>query len=127
MLFLGYFELGCLFRDKHLAAETNTTVTCICGQTPSIFCLTSMLGSHVQTDNLVYDKHMRLVRSLPVGASRNGQDRDHVVELCDEVVKDGHSCLIFCPTKKNCEVGAHLLSKKISPTFPGVTFLRELS
>jgi replicative superfamily II helicase len=79
--------------------------------------LTSMLGAHMQTDNLVYDKHMRLVRSLPVGASRNGQDRDHVVELCNEVVKDGHSCLIFCPTKKNCEVGGPFLIKKISVYF----------
>ena len=60
----------------------------------------------MQTDNKLFDKHMRLVRELPVGASRGGQDRDHVVELCDEVVRDGHSCLIFCATKKNCEVRA---------------------
>jgi hypothetical protein len=30
-------------------------------------------------------------------------DEDHVVPLCIETIRDGHSILIFCPTKNWCE------------------------
>ena len=30
-------------------------------------------------------------------------DDDHVVPLCIETIREGHSILIFCPTKNWCE------------------------
>lgn len=37
------------------------------------------------------------------------RDPDQIVALVQEVVPQ-HSCLVFCPTKKNCENVAELLS-----------------
>ena len=37
-------------------------------------------------------------------------DPDHLVGLALEVIPE-HSCLIFCPTKKNCENVASLICK----------------
>jgi hypothetical protein len=43
----------------------------------------------------------------------NRVDPDHLLGLVTEVIPD-HSCLIFCPTKKNCENVALMLSKLIA-------------
>lgn len=40
-------------------------------------------------------------------------DVDHLAALVLEVVPD-HSCLVFCPTKKNCENVARLVCKFMS-------------
>ena len=47
---------------------------------------------------------------LQYDTTKQSQDPDHLAALALEVVPD-HSCLIFCPTKKNCENVAMLLCK----------------
>ncbi|KAK2818515.1 hypothetical protein Q5P01_024076 [Channa striata] len=43
-------------------------------------------------------------------------DPDHVVALVTEVIP-GHSCLVFCPTKKNCENVAGMICKYLKEGF----------
>ncbi|KEH16134.1 DNA polymerase theta-like protein [Medicago truncatula] len=52
---------------------------------------------------------MELSRTIPKGADLGGKDPDHVVELCNEVVQEGQSVLIFCSSRKGCEsTGRHV-------------------
>ncbi|XP_078455497.1 helicase POLQ-like isoform X2 [Lampetra planeri] len=43
-------------------------------------------------------------------------DPDHIVALVTEVIP-AHSCLVFCPTKKNCENVAEMICKYLAKTF----------
>ncbi|GCB64834.1 hypothetical protein scyTo_0014815, partial [Scyliorhinus torazame] len=43
-------------------------------------------------------------------------DPDHVIALVTEVIPE-HSCLVFCPTKKNCENVSKMLCKYLSKSF----------
>lgn len=75
------------------------------------------LEEFIKVGNTVYDKRMEPVRTIRKSADLGGKDPDHVVELCNEVVQDGHSVLIFCSSRKGCEstarhVATHL--KKFS-------------
>uniref|UniRef100_S4RI36 Helicase, POLQ like n=1 Tax=Petromyzon marinus TaxID=7757 RepID=S4RI36_PETMA len=42
-------------------------------------------------------------------------DPDHIVALVTEVIP-AHSCLVFCPTKKNCENVAEMICKYLAKT-----------
>uniref|UniRef100_A0A673KC66 DNA polymerase theta n=1 Tax=Sinocyclocheilus rhinocerous TaxID=307959 RepID=A0A673KC66_9TELE len=50
----------------------------------------------------VYDGSMNLVRQFTPALPVKGDD-DHIVGLCFETVQDGHSALLFCPSKNWCE------------------------
>ncbi|XP_043076751.1 DNA polymerase theta [Puntigrus tetrazona] len=50
----------------------------------------------------VYDGSMNLVRQFTPALPVKGDD-DHIVSLCFETVQDGHSALLFCPSKNWCE------------------------
>ncbi|EZA60981.1 DNA polymerase theta [Ooceraea biroi] len=50
----------------------------------------------------IYDTKLNLVRKL-VELSELQADVDNILQLCIETISDGHSVLIFCPTKKWCE------------------------
>nr|XP_055035829.1 DNA polymerase theta isoform X1 [Misgurnus anguillicaudatus] len=50
----------------------------------------------------VYDGSLNLVRQFTPALSIKGDD-DHIVSLCFETVQDGHSALLFCPSKNWCE------------------------
>ncbi|RZC90345.1 hypothetical protein C5167_031057 [Papaver somniferum] len=54
---------------------------------------------------------MELIRTIPRTADLGGKDPDHVVELCNEVVQEGHSVLIFCSSRKGCESTAKHVAK----------------
>ncbi|RZC75410.1 hypothetical protein C5167_050892 [Papaver somniferum] len=54
---------------------------------------------------------MELIRTIPKTADLGGKDPDHVVELCNEVVQEGHSVLIFCSSRKGCESTAKHVAK----------------
>ncbi|GFP80266.1 helicase and polymerase-containing protein tebichi [Phtheirospermum japonicum] len=54
---------------------------------------------------------MEIVRTIPKKAELGGKDPDHIVELCDEVVQEGHSVLIFCSSRKGCESTARHIAK----------------
>ncbi|XP_037692415.1 DNA polymerase theta isoform X2 [Choloepus didactylus] len=56
----------------------------------------------VKIGSSIYDSSMTLVRKFQPMLQVKGDD-DHVVSLCYETVCDGHSVLLFCPSKKWCE------------------------
>ncbi|XP_068089621.1 helicase POLQ-like isoform X2 [Hyperolius riggenbachi] len=43
-------------------------------------------------------------------------DPDHIIALVTEVIPN-HSCLVFCPTKKNCENVAEMICKYLNKAF----------
>lgn len=69
------------------------------------------LEEYIKVGNTIYDKKMDIVRTLSRAADLGGKDPDHIVELCNEVVQDGHSVLIFCSSRKGCESTARHVSK----------------
>lgn len=54
---------------------------------------------------------MELSRTISKAADLGGKDPDHVVELCNEVVQEGQSVLIFCSSRKGCESTARHIAK----------------
>ena len=50
----------------------------------------------------LYDVNGRKVRDLDLMTVYKG-DEDGVITMCLEVIRTGHSVLIFCPTKSWCE------------------------
>ncbi|XP_049641821.1 DNA polymerase theta [Suncus etruscus] len=56
----------------------------------------------IKIGNSIYDSSMELVREFQPILQVKG-DEDHVVSLCYETIRDNHSVLIFCPSKKWCE------------------------
>ncbi|KAM8819926.1 DNA polymerase theta [Eudromia elegans] len=56
----------------------------------------------VKIGSNIYDSSMNLVREFQPKLQLKG-DEDHVVSLCYETVCDGHSVLLFCPSKNWCE------------------------
>ncbi|KAJ4750728.1 DNA polymerase I [Rhynchospora pubera] len=71
------------------------------------------LEEYIKVGNTIYDKNMDAVRVIPKGADLAGKDPDHIVELCNEVVEQGHSVLLFCSSRKGCESTARHVSKFI--------------
>ncbi|WAR06887.1 DPOLQ-like protein [Mya arenaria] len=60
----------------------------------------------------LYDSSMKLLRQVDVKYAVKGDD-DHIVPLCIETVREGHSILIFCPTKVWCEKLAETVAREI--------------
>ncbi|XP_067849109.1 DNA polymerase theta [Heptranchias perlo] len=56
----------------------------------------------VKIGNTIYDSTMTVVREFQPGLQIKG-DEDNIVSLCYETVQDGHSVLLFCPSKNWCE------------------------
>nr|KAF6478350.1 DNA polymerase theta [Molossus molossus] len=63
----------------------------------------------VKIGNSIYDSSMKLVREFQPMLQGKGDD-DHVVSLCYETVRDNHSVLLFCPSKKWCEKLADIIA-----------------
>ncbi|XP_060092287.1 DNA polymerase theta [Heteronotia binoei] len=59
----------------------------------------------------VYDSSMKAVREVQPLPHVKG-DEDHVVSLCYETVQDGHSVLVFCPSKNWCEKLADIIARE---------------
>ncbi|XP_072469974.1 DNA polymerase theta [Notamacropus eugenii] len=57
----------------------------------------------------IYDSSMKLVREFQPMLQVKG-DEDHVVSLCYEIIRDGYSVLIFCPSKNWCEKLANIIA-----------------
>ncbi|KAK0079774.1 hypothetical protein PV326_008551 [Microctonus aethiopoides] len=58
----------------------------------------------------IYDNKLNSLRDInPL--SQLPTDPDNVLQLCFETIRDGHSVLIFCPTKNWCENLAQQISK----------------
>ncbi|XP_068085196.1 DNA polymerase theta [Anabrus simplex] len=60
----------------------------------------------------VYDKEMKLLYHLRTEYNFK-DDPDHIIHLCLETIFDGHSSLIFCPTKNWCEKLAESIAKEL--------------
>ncbi|KAL1315068.1 hypothetical protein HN51_041855 [Arachis hypogaea] len=69
------------------------------------------LEEYIKVGNSIYDKSMELSRTISKAADLGGKDPDHVVELCNEVVQEGQSVLIFCSSRKGCESTARHVGK----------------
>ncbi|CAD6336670.1 unnamed protein product, partial [Miscanthus lutarioriparius] len=69
------------------------------------------LEEFIKVGNQIFDKDMNVVRVLPKVADHGGKDPDHIVELCNEVVLQGHSVLLFCSSRKGCESTARHVAK----------------
>ncbi|MBA0873433.1 hypothetical protein Goshw_002175 [Gossypium schwendimanii] len=69
------------------------------------------LEEFIKVGNTIYDKNLDLVRTIPKAVDLGGKDPDHIVELCNEVVQEGQSVLIFCSTRKGCESTAKHVAK----------------
>ncbi|KAG6649379.1 hypothetical protein CIPAW_07G208100 [Carya illinoinensis] len=69
------------------------------------------LEEYIKVGNTVYSKKMDIVRTISKAADLGGKDPDHIVELCNEVVQEGHSVLIFCSSRKGCESTARHVAK----------------
>ncbi|CAB79987.1 putative protein [Arabidopsis thaliana] len=71
------------------------------------------LEEYIKVGSTIYNKKMEVVRTIPKAADMGGKDPDHIVELCNEVVQEGNSVLIFCSSRKGCESTARHISKLI--------------
>ncbi|CAI0441279.1 unnamed protein product [Linum tenue] len=69
------------------------------------------LEEYIKVGNTIYDKKMNIIRTIPKTADLCGKDPDHIVALCDEIVQEGNSVLIFCSSRKGCESTAKHVAK----------------
>ncbi|XP_064933489.1 DNA polymerase theta isoform X5 [Columba livia] len=69
------------------------------------------LKEWVKIGSNIYDSSMNLVREFQPKLQLKG-DEDHVVSLCYETVCEGHSVLLFCPSKNWCEKLADIIARE---------------
>ncbi|GJN13402.1 hypothetical protein PR202_gb00096 [Eleusine coracana subsp. coracana] len=93
-------ELGVIVIDElHMAALYQTDFRPV------------PLEEFIKVGNQILDKELNVVRVLPKASDLGGKDPDHIVELCNEVVLQGHSVLLFCSSRKGCESTARHVAK----------------
>ncbi|CAL4907070.1 unnamed protein product [Urochloa decumbens] len=85
------------------------------------------LEEFIKVGNQIFDKDMNVVRVLPKVADLGGKDPDHIVEMCNEVVLQGHSVLLFCSSRKGCESTARHVAKFLKMTSVGRNDSSEFS
>ncbi|KAL4193941.1 hypothetical protein AMTRI_Chr05g66280 [Amborella trichopoda] len=69
------------------------------------------LVEYIKVGNTILNKKLEVVRTIQKKADLGGKDPDHIVALCDEIVQEGHSVLLFCSSRKGCETTARHVSK----------------
>ncbi|MBN3292061.1 DPOLQ polymerase, partial [Polypterus senegalus] len=65
----------------------------------------------MKVGNTIYDSSMKVVKEFQPTLKVKG-DEDHIVSLCYETVRDGHSVLLFCPSKNWCEKLADSIARE---------------
>ncbi|XP_033740640.1 LOW QUALITY PROTEIN: DNA polymerase theta-like [Pecten maximus] len=60
------------------------------------------LTETIKLGTAIYDSCMSKIRDIDLTLTFKGDD-DHVIPLCLETLNNGHSVLIFCPSKNWCE------------------------
>ncbi|XP_018421487.1 PREDICTED: helicase POLQ-like [Nanorana parkeri] len=84
------------------------------------------LKEYVKLKDCIYavdnkaENNLTLSRPLNYKYSSNmlRLDPDHIIALVTEVIPN-HSCLVFCPTKKNCENVAEMICKYLNKAYLG--------
>ncbi|XP_043917795.1 DNA polymerase theta [Protopterus annectens] len=69
------------------------------------------LLERVKIGNIIYDASMTVVCQFQP-ALQVERDEDHIVSLCYETVRSGHSVLLFCPSKNWCEKLADTIARE---------------
>ena len=70
----------------------------------------------IHGNNCRHEELMTPVRSLPAPSpAARKMDPDGLGVLVAEMAPE-HCCLVFCPTKKNCESVAQLVSRNLPPS-----------
>ncbi|XP_029353156.1 DNA polymerase theta [Echeneis naucrates] len=69
------------------------------------------LQEHLKVGCNIYDKSLSVVRQFTPLPHIKGDD-DHIVSLCYETVRGGHSVLLFCPSKNWCEKLADSIARE---------------
>ena len=67
------------------------------------------LTEMIKIGSTLYDGDMKKIREIS-GGTVTGDD-DHVIPLCKETILEGHSVLVFCPTKNWCEKLAESIAR----------------
>ncbi|XP_032417968.1 DNA polymerase theta [Xiphophorus hellerii] len=68
------------------------------------------LQEHLKVGCNIYNKSLSVVRQFAPALNIKGDD-DHIVSLCYETVNEGHSVLLFCPSKNWCEKLADTIAR----------------
>ncbi|KAG7210234.1 hypothetical protein KM043_011783 [Ampulex compressa] len=71
------------------------------------------LNEQCKIGTSIYDNQWNLIRNLPLHPELS-MDLDNILQLCIETISDGHSILIFCPTKNWCEKLAEQIATAFS-------------
>lgn len=62
------------------------------------------LKEMIKIGDKIYDRHMKLVRTIDSGEYVQFQnDQDNVGQLCIETILEGSAVIVFCPSKDWCE------------------------
>ncbi|KAM9792728.1 DNA polymerase theta [Neosynchiropus ocellatus] len=69
------------------------------------------LQEHLKVGSEIYDNSLSVVRQFTPPLQVKGDD-DHIVSLCYETVVEGHSVLLFCPSKNWCEKLADSIARE---------------
>ncbi|XP_077381163.1 DNA polymerase theta isoform X2 [Festucalex cinctus] len=69
------------------------------------------LQEHLKVGCSIYDKSLSVVRQFTPALPIKGDD-EHIVSLCYETVREGHSVLLFCPSKNWCEKLADSIARE---------------
>ncbi|XP_071359277.1 DNA polymerase theta isoform X3 [Trachinotus anak] len=129
----GYLLELLLTKIRYIAQKQNTTgsvsdgvqIIGMSATLPNLSLLASWLGAelyqtdyrpvplqeHLKVGCNMYDKSLSVVRQFTPALHIKGDD-DHIVSLCYETVREGHSVLLFCPSKNWCEKLADSIARE---------------
>ncbi|KAJ1504250.1 hypothetical protein HMI56_001721 [Coelomomyces lativittatus] len=71
------------------------------------------VNEFIKVNESVFDKNMKLIR---IFTETREEDPDHLIPLCWDIIREGKSVLIFCPTKVQTQKTALLIAKLIVNT-----------